>query len=142
MAPVIASGLLSVGAKLIERLFPDPTAQAEAKLKLLALERDGELRELELTLSAIQTEGASADPWTSRARPSFLYVMYALILAAIPMGVLHALEPALATSIAEGFKQWLAALPEELWWLFGTGYLGYTGARSFDKRLTSKKPGG
>jgi hypothetical protein len=27
----------------------------------------------------------------------------------------------------------LGAVPESLWWLFGAGYLGYTGARSFDK---------
>jgi len=27
----------------------------------------------------------------------------------------------------------LGAIPENLWWLFGAGYLGYTGARSFDK---------
>ncbi len=26
-----------------------------------------------------------------------------------------------------------AEMPESLWWLFGAGYLGYTGARSFDK---------
>ena len=29
--------------------------------------------------------------------------------------------------------QLLNAVPESLWWLFGAGYLGYTGARSFDK---------
>ena len=28
----------------------------------------------------------------------------------------------------------LGAIPESLWWLFGAGYLGYTGARTFDKR--------
>jgi hypothetical protein len=65
--------------------------------------------------------------------------MYFLILAAIPMGVLHAVQPDLAVSIAEGMKAWLAALPEELWWLFGAGYLGYTGARSVDKRSIIKK---
>jgi hypothetical protein len=27
----------------------------------------------------------------------------------------------------------LMAIPESLWWLFGAGYLGYTGARSLDK---------
>jgi hypothetical protein len=84
-------------------------------------------------MSAIIAEAQSQDPYTSRARPSFLYVMYALILAAIPMGVLHAYNPELAVSIATGLKAWLEALPEELWWLFGAGYLGYTGARTIDK---------
>ncbi len=34
-------------------------------------------------MTAIVAEANSADPWTSRARPSFLYVMYALLLWAI-----------------------------------------------------------
>ena len=39
-----------------------------------------------------------------------------------------------ATTAGQNIANLLAAIPEELWWLFGTGYLGYTGARSFDKR--------
>ena len=34
---------------------------------------------------------------------------------------------------AENLSKLLNAVPESLWWLFGAGYLGYTGARSFDK---------
>ena len=34
---------------------------------------------------------------------------------------------------AENLNKLLGAVPESLWWLFGAGYLGYTGARSFDK---------
>jgi hypothetical protein len=34
---------------------------------------------------------------------------------------------------AENLNRLLGAVPESLWWLFGAGYLGYTGARSFDK---------
>ena len=33
----------------------------------------------------------------------------------------------------ENLNKLLGAVPESLWWLFGVGYLGYTGARSFDK---------
>lgn len=33
----------------------------------------------------------------------------------------------------ENLNKLLGAVPESLWWLFGAGYLGYTGARSFDK---------
>jgi len=29
---------------------------------------------------------------------------------------------------------WLEAIPEEMWWLFGTGYLGSNVARRADKR--------
>lgn len=131
--PVI-DGLLDVGGKLIDKIWPDPAEREKAKAQLLQMQQNGELKELETRMSAILAEANSKDPWTSRARPSFLYVMYAMILAAIPMGVLHAFEPAVASSIAEGMKAWLAALPEELWWLFGAGYLGYSTARSADKR--------
>jgi hypothetical protein len=135
----IGSAVAGIGGKLIDKLFPDPAEAARAKAELMRMQQDGELKELETRMSAILQEAKSADPWTSRARPSFLYCMYFLILAAIPMGVLHAVQPDLAVSIAEGMKAWLAALPEELWWLFGAGYLGYTGARSVDKRSIIKK---
>jgi len=51
----------------------------------------------------------------------------------IPMGICAAISPETAKAVAEGMKAWLAAIPESLWWLFGAGYLGYSGARSFDK---------
>jgi len=138
---LIGIGTAAVGVigKVIDKVFPDPVQAAIAKAELVKLQQDGELKELEIRMSAIIAEAQSKDPWTSRARPSFLYVMYALILAAIPMGVLHAYNPELAVSIAAGLKAWLEALPEELWWLFGAGYLGYTGARSIDKAKGVKK---
>ena len=37
-------------------------------------------------MSAIVAEANSSDPWTSRARPSFLYLIYVLLLFAVPMG--------------------------------------------------------
>ena len=130
--PVVDS-ILSIGTKLIDKLIPDPEAKAKAQMDLLKLEQDGQLEELRTRMSAIVEEAKSADPWTSRARPAFLYVVYVVILASIPMGILHAIAPSASVAIAEGFKAWLAAIPEPMWWLFGSGYLGYTGARSYDK---------
>ena len=52
---------------------------------------------------------------TSRARPSFLYVMYALILFSVPMGVIAAFDPAAAEAIGEGMTSYLVALPEALY---------------------------
>jgi hypothetical protein len=137
---LIGIGTAAVGVigKVIDKVFPDPVQAAIAKAELVKLQQDGELKELEIRMSAIIAEAQSKDPYTSRSRPSFLYVMYALILAAIPMGVLHAFNPELAVSIATGMKAWLAAIPEELWWLFGVGYLGYTGARTIDKAKGAK----
>ena len=126
--------ILDIGSKLIDKVWPDPAQKAEAQAKLLTLQQNGELKELEISMSAILAEANSEDPWTSRARPSFLYVVYIIILSAIPMGVLHAISPETATNIAVGFKAWLEAIPDPMWTLFGAGYLGYAGARSFDKR--------
>lgn len=73
------------------------------------------------------------DPFTARARPAFLYVMYALLLGALPVGVLAAVRPALAAAFTRGMAAYLGAIPEPLYALFGTGYLGYTVARSWGK---------
>ena len=84
-------------------------------------------------MQAIIAEARSTDPWTSRARPSFLYVMYALILWAVPMGLIAAVQPGMAKGIADGMTAYLRGIPEELYALFGTGYLGYTAARTWGK---------
>jgi hypothetical protein len=120
-------------ASIIDKIIPDKEAQARAKLELIALEGTQEMKMIEAQLQAIVAEANSTDPWTSRARPSFLYVMYILLLAALPMGVLSAFSPATARDIAAGMNAYLAGLPEPLYALFGTGYLGYTAARQWGK---------
>lgn len=134
----LIDGIFDIGGKLIDKLFPDPVERDRARAELVALQQQGELKELEVRLSAILAEASSADPWTSRARPSFLYVIYLMILASIPMGVLYALAPEVAGGITAGMQAWLAAIPDSLWALFGAGYLGYAGARSWDKRSLAK----
>ena len=120
-------------AGLIDKIIPDPKARDAAKLELLKLEGTQELERVRTQLSAIVAEAQSADPWTSRARPSFLYVMYALLLWAIPMGLIGAVHPEMAKGIASAMNAYLAGLPEPLYALFGTGYLGYTAARQWGK---------
>ena len=125
-------------SNIIDKVFPDAESRDKAKLEMLNLQQTGELKKIEIQMSAILAEANSADPWTSRARPSFMYVFYILVLAAIPMGFLHAFKPDIAFNVAAGFSNWLEAMPEEMWWLFGAGYLGYTGARSFEKKKILK----
>ena len=120
-------------ASLIDKIIPDKEARAKAKLELLTLQGSQEMEMIEAQLQAIVAEANSKDPWTSRARPSFLYVMYILLLTALPMGVLSAFNPAAAREIAAGMNAYLAGLPEPLYALFGTGYLGYTAARQWGK---------
>ena len=120
-------------SKLLDRIIPDPQARDKAKLELLKLQGDQEMQNITVQMQAIVAEAQSPDPWTSRARPSFLYMMYALILWAIPMGLIAAADPKMAEGIATGMTAYLRGIPEELYALFGTGYLGYTAARTWGK---------
>jgi len=137
MNPLFIEPIFSLGKSLIERVFPDKekqaTERASAELELLKAQQDGTFKGIELQLSAILAEAQSPDPWTSRARPSFLYVMYLMILFAIPMGFLSAYSPTTAEAVANGMKAWLAAIPTELYTLFGVGYTGYAVMRGVEK---------
>ena len=135
----ILEALIGPIASIIDKVIPDQTARDKAKLELLQLQGSQELAEIQSRLSAIIAEANSADPWTSRARPSFLYVIYALLLWALPMGLIAAFRPDSAQAIAAGMNAYLSGLPEPLYALFGTGYLGYTAARQWGKISGSDK---
>lgn len=125
--------IVSAGLRIIDKVIPDAAARDAAKLELLKQQQAGSLEEIKISLSAIIAEAQSADPWTSRARPSFLYVVYILLLWSIPMGVLAVLNPVAADNFTLGFKSWLAALPEPILALFGTVMTGYVLGRSWEK---------
>ncbi len=129
----LSQGIIGPIVGLIDRIISDPRAREQAKLELLRLDATRELDAVRAQFDAIVAEARSADPWTSRARPAFLYVMYALLLWSIPIGLIAAARPALAEAIAHGMTAYLAGIPEPMWALFGTGYLGYTAARTWGK---------
>ena len=129
----ILSTLVGPLSSIIDRILPDKEARDRAKLELIKLEGSQELEEVRVQMSAILAEAQSTDPWTSRARPSFLYVMYFLLLWSVPMGLIAAFRPEAARDIAAGMNAYLAGIPEPLYALFGTGYLGYTMARQWGK---------
>ncbi len=129
----LLESLIGPITSILDKIIPDKEARAKAQFELLKLEGTQEMALIEARLQAIVAEAQSADPWTSRARPSFLYVMYVLILTALPMGLLSAFNPRAAMDIANGMNAYLGGLPEPLYALFGTGYLGYTAARQWGK---------
>ena len=135
----LIAGIIGPVAALIDKIIPDPEARDRAKLELLKAEGSQEMRAVEARMSAIIAEARSADPWTSRARPSFLYVMYALLLWSVPMGLIAAINPGMAQGIGQGMTAYLSGIPEELYALFGTGYLGYTAARAWGKAKGADK---
>ena len=107
----------------------DANKRAEIALKVQELES----AVMQAQMAVVLAESQSQDKWTSRGRPTFLYVIYVMLLSAIPMGVVHAFYPNYASEIVTGFELWLRAIPNELYALFGAGYLGYGAFRSHDK---------
>jgi hypothetical protein len=65
--PVTA--LLDIGGKVIDRIWPDPTAAAVAKLELFKLQQSGELSQIAAQLKVNEVEAASPNPFVSGWRP-------------------------------------------------------------------------
>ncbi len=129
------TAILDVGGKIIDKIFPDKTEAEKAKAKLIELQIQGELHLATQSFEVAIAEAKSADKWTSRARPSFFYVMYIMILFSLPMGILSVFSPNAATQISGGMKAFLGAIPDALWAVFGAGFSVYTVSRSvWDKK--------
>jgi len=90
--------LLNIGGKLVDKLIPDPKAQAEAKLSLAKMAQDGELAKManetklyeaeQNNLSQRHTADMASDSWLSKnIRPMTLiailtgYFVFALMSA-------------------------------------------------------------
>ena len=130
---------LSLIDKALDKIIPDADERKKHKIKARELDLEGEFKPLEMAMSAVVMEAKSNDPWTSRARPSFLYVMYVFILSALPAGIIGVWYPGEVEMASAGVKSWLEAMPGELYALFGTGYLGYVKKRSDDKMVMAGK---
>ena len=140
MDPITITSIFAIGGKLIDKLFPDPEQRAKAQIELLKMQQSGELEAVKVQLSAIIAEAQSADPWTSRARPIFLYLFYLvvvmLVIIAPAFGVFfHSQMDRFYINVAAGF----AAIPDALWATFTTGYLGYVAARQYGKTKGTDK---
>lgn len=128
------TGLAAPLFGLVDELFTSDEERAEAKRKLLTAEGRQALERARVQMSAILAEAQSKDPWTSRARPAFFYVMYVYLLAGIPIGVISAfVDPNIAIAIGHGMREFLHAIPDMLYGVFGTGFLGYGAMRTWEK---------
>jgi hypothetical protein len=133
----LVAGLLG---KVIDRAWPDPAQRAQAAIELEKLRQAGEFKELDSAMQVILAEANSQDPWTSRARPSFMYVFYFILLALVIVApVLGIFNPNEMKSFFENVKYGFEAVPEALWWTFSAGYLGYTTARTYEKKVGMAK---
>lgn len=134
----IGNAISKVIDGVADKIIPDAAQREQFKIDARRISLDEIMEPIKVQLSAILEEARSQDKWTSRARPSFLYVMYIMIFCGVPIGILSVFSPESATQIAEGMQAWLKAIPDSLYTLFGVGYLGYTGARSWDKTKNGK----
>lgn len=128
---------ISMGGKLLDdainKIWPDPAAKASAEATLMKANADAALAAMQQQMSVMLAEANSTDKWTSRARPSFLYVMYALMLSSIPFAVIWAINPNIGTNMATGMKYWLGAIPDNMWTTFQFIGGGYMVGRSIEK---------
>lgn len=85
------TAFIPVLSDLIGKLIPDPQAAAAAKLQMLEMAQKGELAQLDADLRLAtgqqevnKVEAASADKFTSRARPFIMWICgFSLLYAAL-----------------------------------------------------------
>ncbi len=118
------TGVLNFGGKIIDKIFPDKTEAAKAKVKLMEMEQTGELEELKSAAKVITAE-ATSDHWIVAAwRPITMLVFVAIVANN------YILYPYLSLF-------WNAApkltVPDQLWSLLQIGLGGYVVGRSGEK---------
>lgn len=128
------SAVANVVGSIVDKVWPDPTIAEKAKLDEMKERTADAVALMDAQNRAANAEAASSDKWTSRARPSFMYVMYIMILFGIPIGIISAFSPHTAVAIGDGFKAWLGAIPTTLWEIFGGCYAVYTWKRTDEKK--------
>ena len=69
--PVTA--LLDIGGKVIDRIWPDPTQAAQAKLELFKLQQSGDLAIIAGQLEINKVEAGSTNWFVAGARPFILW---------------------------------------------------------------------
>ena len=128
---ILGGSILDGVSKIIGLFKVDPTVALEKQTELEKIRLDmeakiqeGVTKEIEAASANIRAEAQSGDKYTSRSRPSFIYVMLAIFVCN------YIIFPVLSRPPL--------TFPEPLFWLFGSCMLGYTGARTWEKIGTPK----
>ena len=89
---------------------------------------DAENKALEIASSNIRAEMATGDKYTARARPTFLYIFYCVV-------IFNYIFLPIAQMVGGYGVQNLKLLeyPDWFYECFLAGFLGYTGVRTFEK---------
>jgi hypothetical protein len=120
----LASGGLLNGISTLINTIRGRSPEDALKLQELAAKYQEDILnadvQMQQTAAAnIQADAKSGDKFTQRARPSFMYIVEVILVCNYIVFPLMNRPP--------------LALPEPLFWLFGSAILGYTGARSWEK---------
>ncbi len=121
--------LIPIFGTVLDKLFPDPSVAAEAKIKMMELAQAGELEELKQAGKVIAQE-ASSEHWIVAAwRPITMLTFVAII----------ANNYILAPYISLFFTVDVTLdLPPDLWDLLKIGLGGYVVGRSVEKVVSKK----
>lgn len=123
--------LKSIGDLIEEfHLSPEQKAQMQQATQELEVRRDEIEAARDEALAEIQSrnitaETTSEDPFVRRARPTFLYMMI------LGIGFSIIIFPILNLVVHKGLQ--MVAIPDAYLGLFGASFLGYTGARTWEK---------
>lgn len=134
--PITAA--LNVGEKLIDHFFPNAAEKDAAKLKLLELQKSGELAQMAGQLEINKIEAGSASLFVAGGRPFIIWVCgVSLALSYIPKAlVLSAFWAYQAWATIHAGGTTLPAFPDlgvtDLLGLLGA-ILGLGGMRTFEK---------
>lgn len=120
----IIDGVLKLGSNIIERLWPDPKQQAEAKLKLLEMQQNGELQELVAAAGIVKAEAESEHWLTANWRPLTMLTFVVIIANN------YILYPYLSLFWSEAPS---LSIPPDMWELLKIGLGGYVVGRSGEK---------
>ena len=134
------TSILSIGTKLIDKLIPDPAAKDAAKLKLLELQQQGALAELQADtelakaqLDVNNTEASNSNPFVSGWRPAIGWV------CAIALFYNYVFRPITNSLFVKYAGTALEPLDVNEIMVLVTGMLGLGGLRSFDKMKGTSK---
>ena len=75
------TGILGIGGKLIDRLWPDPGQRDQARLALMEMAQKGELAEFAGKVEVVKAEAQSENWLASSWRPITMLTFVALIVA-------------------------------------------------------------
>lgn len=128
----IIDAVLSIGSKVIDRVWPDPTERAKAKLELMKLAQEGQLKDLEASLQIVVAE-AQSEHWLTAAWRPITMLTFVLIIANN-----YIIAP--YTSAMFGVNVMLD-IPPDMWSLLKLGIGGYVVGRTVEKAVATYKEG-